>query len=307
MSKFYDTIINILKLVINILFVLQITLMILVFFTATYWLFNLLNITAFDFAQPIAMAVSDFVKLFYNQEVEIGGLYIDSSLLLFDLIAIAVVYGIAKFKYHIHKAIDSVIISKKKCMAELEAEFNKQLQKEAEASILKCNNVAILVQFDAKNMFIDSCWGGDKEDGVQEKIDEAFKVFYGAIKNIEGCRFAKTGNKMLIMLNDFNKVDNLLHFIDTSVNRIRENMRAKHWSIFSFISVDVYDNKTNFKTSVYPNLERLIALHHKNEAVCLGNFVMRYKLLKEQLFNPFMRGTYNLDGECEVWTLVKKN
>lgn len=60
---------------------------------------------------------------------------------------------------------------------------------------------------------------------------------------------------MLILLNDFNSVDNLLHFIDISVNRIRVNMRKKKWLLISYISVDVFDNQTNFKDDVYPLLE----------------------------------------------------
>lgn len=64
----------------------------------------------------------------------------------------------------------------------IEAKFNKSLQKEVENSIKKCNNVAVLVQFTAKNMMVDSCWGGDANAGVKEKEEEAFKTFYASIK-----------------------------------------------------------------------------------------------------------------------------
>ena len=282
MPKVYDLMTDILKFFLNVLFVLQIVLMILVFLTATYWFFNLINVSAFDFAAPIALTISDIVKIYYHEEVQIGGLYIDGSLLLFDLIAIVCVYGLTKLKYHVHRAMDSVAIAKRECMDELEVKFNKQLQSEAQAAIMKCNT-------------------------VKEREEEAFKIFYASIKNISDCKFAKTGDKMLIILNNFDKIDNLLHFIDMSIDRIRTNMRKEHWSLFSFIAVDVYNNKTNFKTEVYPTLERLLALRQKNEAVCLGNFTMRYNLQKEKMYTPFMRGTYNLNGECDVWALVKKD
>ena len=307
MPKVYDLMTDILKFFLNVLFVLQIVLMILVFLTATYWFFNLINVSAFDFAAPIALTISDIVKIYYHEEVQIGGLYIDGSLLLFDLIAIVCVYGLTKLKYHVHRAMDSVAIAKRECMDELEVKFNKQLQSEAQAAIMKCNTVAVLVQFTAKNMFVDACWGGNQDEGVKEREEEAFKIFYASIKNITGCKFAKTGDKMLIILNNFDKIDNLLHFIDMSIDRIRTNMRKEHWSLFSFIAVDVYNNKTNFKTEVYPTLERLLALRQKNEAVCLGNFTMRYNLQQEKMYTPFMRGTYNLNGECDVWALVKKD
>ena len=303
----YKFLSKILQFILNILFILQITLMVLVFLTATYWFLNLINVTAFDFVSPIADFASNLVKTFYRQEVEIGGVYVDASLLLFDLLAVVFVFVITKSKYYSHRGMDILNDGIKGCEQRIEARFNKSLQKEVERNIKKCNNVAVLIQFAAKNMMIDSCWGGDAEAGVKEKEEEAFKTFYASIKNITGCKFAKTGDKMLILLNDFDKIDNLLHFIDLSVNRIRTNMKKKKWLLISYISVDVFDNQTNFKDDVYPLLEKLLTLRIQNEAVCLGNFCMRYELYPEPMYTPFLRGTYNLDGECDVWTLVKKN
>ena len=112
---------------------------------------------------------------------------------------------------------------------------------------------------------------------------------------------------MLILLNDFENVDNLLNFIDLSINRIRLNMKKKKWLLISYISVDVFDDNTNFKTDVYPLLEKLLTLHIQNEAVCLGNFCMRYELYSEPKYTPFLRGAYDINGHCDVWSLVKKN
>lgn len=307
MLVIYKFLSKILQFILNILFVIQITLMILVFLTATYWFLNLMNITAFDFVSPIADVISNLVKTFYHQEVEVGGVYIDGSLLLFDLLAVIFVFIITKSKYYFNRAMDFLNDCIKGCEERIENNFNKSLQKEVEKNIKKCNNVAVLVQFSAKNMMVDSCWGGDAEAGVKEKEEEAFKTFYASIKNITGCKFAKTGDKMLILLNDFDKVDNLLHFIDLSVNRIRVNMKKKRWLLISYISVDVFDDNTSFKDDVYPLLEKLLTLKIQNEAVCLGNFCMRYELYPEPMYTPFLRGTYNLAGECDVWSLVKKN
>lgn len=303
----YKFLSKILQIILNILFVIQITLIILVFLTATYWFLNLINLPAFDFVKPIADLITDFVKLFYSQEVELGGVYIDASLLLFDLISVVLVFVITKSKFYFHRGMDFLNERIRGCEENIEDKFNKSLQKEVENSIKKCNNVAVLVQFTAKNMMVDSCWGGDANAGVKEKEDEAFKTFYASIKNISGCKFAKTGDKMLILLNDFNSVDNLLNFIDISVNRIRVNMKKKKWLLISYISVDVFDNQTHFKDDVYPLLEKLLTLKIQNEAVCLGNFCMRYELYPEPMYTPFLRGTYNISGQCDVWSLVKKN
>ena len=306
MIGIYKLISKIIKGVINLLFVVQIVLMILVFLTATYWFFSLINVGVFDFAKPIADAVTEFMHLFYKQDVELGGVFIDGALLLFDLLAIVVVFCIAKSKYYFHRMLDSLTIAINGCQEKKEEKFNKSLQKEVERNIRKCNNVAVLVQLKAKNMLVDSCWGGDAVEGVKEKEEEAFKTFYASIKNVEGCKFAKTGDKMLIMLDNFENIDNLLNYIDLSVNRIRINMKKKRWLLTSYIAVDVYDENISFKADVYPLLEKLLTLHIQNEAVCLSNFCMRYELLQESMYKPFLRGSYNINEQCDVWSLIKK-
>ena len=306
MIGIYKSLLKCIQTLINLLFVVQITLMILVFLATAYWLFNLLGVHIFDFAKPLVLYLTDIVKIFYNQDVVIGGTYVDASILLFDFFAILIVYMIAKSKYYFHKANAYLNDEINNCEAKREDKFNKSLQKEVESNIKKCNNVAILVTLSAKNMLVDNCWGSKNEKEVAEKTEEAFKVFYASIKNVEGCQFAKTDDKMLIMLNDFSKVDSLLNFIDLSTNRIRVNMKRKKWLLITNIAIDVYDNKTNFKESVYSTLENLLKLGIKNEAVCLSNFCMRYDLVQDPLYTPFLRGKYNLGGETDVWSLVKK-
>lgn len=306
MINIYKLITKIIKGIINLLFVVQIALMILVFLTATYWFFSLINVSAFDFAKPIADFVSEFMHVFYKQDVELGGVFIDGTLLLFDLIAVVVVFCIAKSKYYFYRAIEFLNIAIDGCKQEKEKKFNKSLQKAAENAIKRSNNVAVLVQLKAKNMMVDSCWGGDQDEGVKEKEDEAFKIFYASIKNISGCKFAKTGDKMLILLNDFNNIDNLLNFIDLSINRIRINLKKRRWLLISYIGVEVYDDNANFKLDVYPLLEKLLALHIQNEAVCLSSFCMRYELHQEPMYRPNLRGAYNINEQCDIWSLVKK-
>ncbi len=301
MLKVYKGLIKLFEGTLNLMFVLQITLMIVVFLTATYWFLDLINCSAFEFARPLAESISDFVRLFYQEDIEIGGVYIDGSLLLFDILALLTVFFITKSKFYIYRAIEQIEASIKACLREDEKKFNEELQKEAEDRIKQCNNVAILVKFEVKNMYVDY-----EQGSAKDKEDEAFKIFYSAIKSLSGCKFAKTGDKMLILLDGFTRVDNLLNFVDMSINKIRANMKKDKWALFSYVAVDVFSSKSNFKGEVYPVLEKLLTLRHKNEALCLGNFNLRYKLNKEQMYTLFLKGSYNIDGECDVFALVKK-
>lgn len=302
----YKLLRKILQVIINLIFIVQIALMIIVFLTAMYWFLNLLGFGAFDFVAPIAEAIVNFMHIFYDQEVAIGGVFFDGSLLLFDLIAICIVYLATKLKVNLFIYDDKLLTAIKICEGRIEDEFNVGLQRDLKKHVSKWNNIGILVQFSAKNMLVDSFWGGDVEAGVQEKEEEAFKSFYASLKNISGCQFAKTGNKMVILCNDFNKIDNLLKYIDISINRIKVSMGKRRWRLNSYVAVDVYDDSTSFK-KVYPILEKLLSLRINDETICLGNFCMRYDLIQDSLYVPMLKGSYIIDTETDVWTLVKKN
>ena len=65
MINFLKVLKGLCKFLLNILFVIQISLVILIFLTAAYWFFDLVESTLFSFAEPIATAVTNFVKFFY--------------------------------------------------------------------------------------------------------------------------------------------------------------------------------------------------------------------------------------------------
>ena len=307
MLLLYKIVSKFLQMVLNLMFVMQILLLILVFLTAAYWFCDLLTLEMFNFAEPIAAAVSNFVRLFYQGNIEVGGIYVDGSLLLFDILSLLFVFIITKAKYYVYNSMSFVDSAIYECNRKIEEQFNEQLEKELEADMKAINNVAILVQFDAKNLAIDNCWGGNEQLGVREKQEEAFKLFYAGIKSITGCRFAKTGDKMLILLNNFEKIDNLLEFMNTLINRIRVDMKKNNWLLSSYIALDVYDNKSDFNGEVYPMLHKLVNLGHKNEAVCLSGFGMRYRYKKDPMYTAVLKGKYNINQEAQVWALVKKS
>lgn len=305
MLKVYKGLIKILDALLNLMFVLQIAILIVVFITASYWFFDLINSSAFEFARPLAESITDFVRLFYHEDIEIGGVYVDGSLLLFDILALITVFLITKSKFYINRAKENLGLAVERTIAQIEKNFNKELKQEIEQKIQKWNNTAILIRFEVKNMYVDSVWGGSN-DGLKEKEDEVFKAFYSALKSLTDCKFAKTDDKMLILLQDFSKIDNLLNFIDLSVKQIRAKLKKEHWALFSYIAIDVYDDKTSFKETVYPTLEKLLTLKHKNEATALGNFNLRYKLLENPMYTLFLKGSYSIvDGY--VYALIKKN
>ena len=300
LSKFF-------QLSLNLLFVIQIILMMLVFFTATYWFFNLIGSNAFAFAMPLADSISEFVKIFYNHDIEVGGVYIDGSLLMFDIVALLAVFLISKSKYYVHRIIENIGFSIVECNRKIEKKFNEELKREAEALVKKYNRVAVMIELDAKDMQIDTVWGGDENNGVKEKIDDALKMFYASVKSVPDCTFINSRGRLLIKLKDFNKIDNLLFFIDESIKRIREDMKKSRWNLFTYVAVEVYYDNVDFDTKVLPSLETLLKLRHKNEAVCYGNFNLRYNIKPKPMFYAvLLKGLYDINGGSEIYSLVKK-
>ena len=185
---------------------------------------------------------------------------------------------------------------------------SRQLQADIEQELKNSNKAAILVHFRAKNMFVNATWGGDENAGVKEKVGEAYKILYTVLKNISGCSFAKSGENILILLDDFSKIDNVLTFIYSAITRIRLNARKRHWLITANIAADAYSDNMDLKADVMPVLNGLLLIDHKNEAVCLGNFCMRYELNEKRDFSIIKRGVFTIAScENEVWTLVKKD
>ena len=155
MIKFLQILKKIVQIILNSLFFVQIALMILVFLTATYWLFNLMGSSIFSFAETIANTISDFVKLFYNQDVMMSGIYVDISLLLFDFVSILVVLGITKSKYYINSLMDYIDSNVNKLKQTEEDKFNRKLKLETDAKIRRAYSFAILVILEVVYLLID--------------------------------------------------------------------------------------------------------------------------------------------------------
>lgn len=302
MLKFYKSLIKLSEFVLNVMFVLQIVFMITVFLTASYWFLSLLGSSALEFVTPLANGITDLIRLFYHEDIEIGGQVIDGSLLLFDILVLITVFLITKAKYYVYRFKDWVEFLIRRHFTKLEVEFNKELQQELESRIMQSNKAAVLVQFETKEMYVDY-----NRNAVENKADEAFKIFYASIKHLKGCKFAKSGDKMLILFEDFSRIDDLLNFIDMSINRIRANMKKDKIKLFSYIAVDVYNADTDFYAEIYPILNSLLALQCSAEPLCLGNFKLRYDLNSKQMYAFLEKGSYKGMDDSEVFAIVKKD
>ena len=296
------------KLFINLLFALQIVLMILVFFSAAYWFFGVAGFDFFMFAEPIAEAIADFVKIFYNSQIDVAGRTIDGSILIFDVVSILIVFIITKSKYYIFKTAEFVDSILDGLIQQEENKFNEALRIETEKRILNSNNAAIIIKLELKDLTIKKYRRPDQPlRSKEEKEEVAFKMLYAAMKMVEGCKFAKNGTKLVVMLDDFAKIDTVLPKISQITDKIKEDLKEDKWETYCYIGAEVYDNNTDFRNTVYPALENLIKIKHSRGVTCFGNFKLRYQYKKDQQYQiELFNSDYAIDGGSDIYVLVKK-
>lgn len=306
MDSAYKLFANILKVISQIAFIIQLILLVYMFLVSAYWFFNLLDIGIFNFMSGTADTITAHMQNLYSENVEIGGNSFDPSLLLFDILGMVVIVGLnflKEFNIQKLKEIDSAL---EKIRLQKEAEFNKKLKAEFEAKMRVYSNYAIIVTFIAKNLFVDNVFGGDAANGVKEQEELAFRTLYAAVKDIPNCKFAKNGTQLILTSSHFDGVDKVLTTIDLATARLRQNYKKEKWLLTNYMAIETFDSKTTIK-EVYPTLIKLVKLKIPNEILCLGNFNMRYNLLNRKLFNVYLNGLYDLgDGkDTNIYSLVK--
>ena len=307
MESAYKLTANILKLINQLAFIIQLILVIYMFLVTAYWFLNLLDIGILNFMPGSAASLTKSMHNIYNEKIIIGNNELDPAILVFDILSMVFIVGMnfmKEFNIQKLKELDSAI---EKIRLRREAEFNRKLKAEFEAKMRVYSNYAIIVTFTVKNIYTDNVFSSaDANAGIKEQEELAFKSLYAAVKDIPNCKFAKNGSQLILTSSNFNGIDKVLTTIDLATARIRQNFKKERWLLTNYMAVETFDNKTTIK-DVYPTLIRLIKLKVPNEILCMGNFNLRYGLLTRKLFNVYLNGLYDLgDGEdTNIYSLVK--
>lgn len=307
MESAYKLTANILKLINQLAFIIQLILVIYMFLVTAYWFLNLLDIGILNFMAGSAASLTKSMHNIYNEKIIIGNNELDPAILVFDVLSMVFIVGMnfmKEFNIQKLKELDSAI---EKIRLRREAEFNRKLKAEFEAKMRVYSNYAIIVTFTVKNIYTDNVFSSaDANAGIKEQEGLAFKSLYAAVKDIPNCKFAKNGSQLILTSSNFNGIDKVLTTIDLATARIRQNFKKERWLLTNYMAVETFDNKTTIK-DVYPTLIRLIKLKVPNEILCMGNFNLRYGLLTRKLFNVYLNGLYDLgDGEdTNIYSLVK--
>ncbi len=306
MLKLFYVLKKFLRMFLDIAFMAQIILSVVIFAFLMYWFFDVLNCQYLAFLTPVADNISEFMHQYFADSLSKGVTKTDGSLFIFIMILLVVIGALTQMKAiavssarKVAKIIDKIKIRN-------EDEFNAQLRAEADQALLAYRNVVLITKLVVKRRVVDdSRTEEEKEQENKEMVDKLVCEFYNRVKGSPCCKFAKNGDQLVVTLKGFAHVDKLLYYVDKALDELRTELRKDNWILRSYSAIDAFDDNALLK-DVYYDLQILLKLNLFNEIVCYGNFCNRYYMEPKNLFEAYLKGVYDTTEPENVWTLVKK-
>lgn len=306
MVKFFKFLQDCLKKLIDVTYMVQIIVTVVIIAFAFYWFFDLINHQFLAFLTPVADNIKEFMHVRFDETMNKGANGMDGSLFLFVVFLGVFVFAMAQAKVYVDMAIKKVGRLINKIKLKNEDEFNAQLRTEADQAILAYRNVVLIVKLSARRKIVDDVKPEEQVEAEKKEMeDKLICDFYSRIKESPCCKFAKNGDQLIVTLKGFTHVDKLLYYATKALEDIRYEARRDGWIVRFYSAIDAYDDKALIK-DVYYDLQILLKLYLHNEIVCYGNFCNRYYMESNNLFEAYLKGIYELTEPENVWSLVKK-
>ncbi len=306
MLQLFNLMKKLLRMFLDLAFMSQIILMVIIFAFVMYWFFDVINCQYLAFLTPVADNISEFMHEYFADSLSKGATKTDGSLFIFIMILLVTIGALTQvksFAIAVSKKVSRII---DKIKIKNEDEFNAQLRAEADQAILAYRNVILITKLAVKKRVVDDTrTEEEKTKENEEMLDKLVCEFYNRIKSAPCCKFAKNGEQLVVTLKGFTHVDKLLYYVDKALEDLRTEMRKEGWLLRSYSAIDAFDDKALLK-DVYFDLQILLKLNLYNEIICYGNFCNRYYMEPKNLFEAYLKGVYDTTEPENVWTLVKK-
>ncbi len=291
----------------HILTLVQIIAIILILLVSLYWFFELTEIHMLDFMTPFIESIKSLMQANFGEQLKKGQAGLDGSLFIFIALTGLLIYTVAQLKIFITYTEKTLTKSIIKTKQKEEEEFNIQLNIEKQRTLMQYKNIVILVNITLKSLLKDMYQTQNDSKHIDKRQEAAALVsFYNMMKTLPGCGFSKDGNILIITAKKFELVDSILLKINETLQTLRREYKMKKIDMNTNMAIDVYTDKVLLK-DVYTDLKTLLKLNMPNEILCYGNFCNRYELMKKPQFEAYLKGTYDITDDENIWALVKKN
>lgn len=285
---------------------LQILSIFLIFIVSLYWFLDLIGNGTLSFMEPFIKFVKEMMQAQFGEELQKGKSGIDGSLFVFIMLVIVVLYIISQIKIFLkcHKEfLEKAIVKKRE---QEEVAFNKQLQEDAKRQIMEYKNIVVLINVSLKSLLRDVYQTQNDVKHIDRKQEDIVLVaLYNMLKTTPGCTFSKDGRTLIISSKKFEFVDTILFAIDKALATLSNQLKARKLALVSNIAIDVFPDRVKLK-DVYEDLKTLLELNMPNEILCYGNFCNRYEYFKDAKFEAYLKGTYEITDDENVWSIIKK-
>ena len=295
------------KLTEHLMVIIQIAAILLIFVVSLYWFLDLIDNHAMSFMDPFIKSIQKMMEVQFSEELKKGKEGLDGSLFVFIMLILTGLYILSQVKIFLNYSMEALDRKIKIAKEEEEKRFNLQLKAKAHRAILEYKNIVLLVRISLKSILKDAYLAQNEMQTVSKKQEDAALVmFYNLMKAVEGCNFSKDNNTLIITAKKFESVDEILDALTNAIDKLKFDLKMKKLALKANIAIDVYTDKVLLK-DVYADLKTLLKLNIPNEILCYGNFCNRYELIKKPHFEAFLKGTYDITEDENVWALVKKN
>lgn len=289
------------------LMAIQIAAILLIFLVSLYWFLELIGNNMLSFLDVFMKGIKSLMQAHFADSLQKGQAGLDGSLFIFIAILGTALYIISQLKIFMkyHKVLlDKKIVEQREVE---EKKFNVGLQAEAKKQIMRYNNVIVLVKLTLKSLLREVYATHNDVKHIDEQQEGVvLTALYNMIKTLPNCKFTKDGKILIISSNNFDMADQILISIDKALSQIKIKLKERKLTVTTNMAIDVFPDKMHLK-DVYADLKTLLQLNMPDEILCYGNFCNRYEHYKNAGFEPYLKGTYDITDDENVWSLFKKN
>lgn len=286
---------------------IQIISIFLIFVVSLYWFLELIGNDFLGFLDSFIQVLKDMMHAQFAGELEKGQAGLDGSLFIFIALVGLLLYVISQIKVFLKfqkTSLEKAIIKKRE---EELIKFNKELQSDVKRQIMEYKNIVVLINISLKSMLKDVYQTHNDVKNIDQKQEDIVMVaLYNLLRTTPGCNFSKDGKTLIISAKNFDVVDTILLAIDNSLATLKAQLKPRKLSISSNMAIDVFPDRVKLK-DVYEDLKTLLNLNMPNEILCYGNFCNRYEHVKSPKFEAYLKGTYDMTDDENIWSLVKKS
>lgn len=299
---FYKIIKKSFELIINVIYILQITLVFLAFFSVIYWILKLAQAPFVVHFAPFFEGINSFVHLFYNRTVEYEEATVDFSFIIASLLMIGTAWVLSLVKGVVKTIEEHFDVAAANLKSKKEASFNKKLESHHVHQEKKNKKFVIMVNMDAVDLSKDSFFNKIDPEDEMKIAKQGLRELCVNLSTALKFTTKVTDNGVLLLFDNFDDIDEILSEYENIVDKLRDKHKRQRRQLSVYTAFELVQS-----TDIYRIMLNLVNLKLENEIICMAPFKNRYTLIKKPQYLIDSKGIYKINGaEESVYKILNK-